>query len=130
MLKLPTNRGQIGCPLPLSLLASARTGPFLGLSLLVFGIPILLLRNSFLSCWLRSTCPPSFFRIYPARRGFELTSAATKLWIFVSVMAGFLEQIEPLKRAALAELRAAADLAALEQARGDYLGSHGKFTAL
>jgi phenylalanyl-tRNA synthetase alpha chain len=45
-------------------------------------------------------------------------------------MAGFLEQIEPLKQAALAELRAAADLAALEQARVNYLGSHGKFTAL
>ena len=45
-------------------------------------------------------------------------------------MAGFLDQIEPLKQAALAELRAAADLAALEQARVNYLGSHGKFTAL
>jgi phenylalanyl-tRNA synthetase alpha chain len=45
-------------------------------------------------------------------------------------MAGFLEQIEPLKQSALAELRAAADLAALELARVNYLGSHGKFTAL
>ncbi len=45
-------------------------------------------------------------------------------------MAGFLEQIEPLKQAAVAELRAAQDLAALEQARVNYLGSHGKFTAL
>ncbi len=45
-------------------------------------------------------------------------------------MAGFLEQIEPLKQAALAELLAAPDLAALEQARVNYLGSHGKFTAL
>jgi phenylalanyl-tRNA synthetase alpha chain len=45
-------------------------------------------------------------------------------------MAGFLEQIEPLKQAALAELRAATDLAGLEQARVNYLGSHGKFTAL
>jgi phenylalanyl-tRNA synthetase alpha chain len=42
----------------------------------------------------------------------------------------FLEQIEPLKASALAELRAAADLAALEQARVAYLGSNGKFTAL
>jgi phenylalanyl-tRNA synthetase alpha chain len=41
-----------------------------------------------------------------------------------------LEQIEPLKQAALAELRAAADLAALEQTRVSYLGSHGKFTGL
>jgi phenylalanyl-tRNA synthetase alpha chain len=45
-------------------------------------------------------------------------------------MAGFLDQIEPLKQAALAELRAAPDLAALEQARVNHLGSNGKFTAL
>ena len=45
-------------------------------------------------------------------------------------MAGFLDQIEPLKHSALAELRAAQELAALEQARVIYLGSHGKFTAL
>jgi len=43
---------------------------------------------------------------------------------------GFLDQIEPLKQAALAELSVAADLAALEQARVNYLGSHGKFTGL
>lgn len=42
----------------------------------------------------------------------------------------FLEQIEPLKQAALAELRAAPDLPALEQARAASIGSHGKFTAL
>jgi phenylalanyl-tRNA synthetase alpha chain len=42
----------------------------------------------------------------------------------------FLEEIEPLKQSALAELRAAPDLAALEQARVSYLGSNGKFTAL
>jgi len=45
-------------------------------------------------------------------------------------MAGFLDQIEPLKQAALAELDGAADLTALEQARVGYLGSNGKFTAL
>ena len=45
-------------------------------------------------------------------------------------MAGFLDEIEPLKVAALAELRGAPDLAALEQARVNYLGSNGKFTAL
>jgi phenylalanyl-tRNA synthetase alpha chain len=45
-------------------------------------------------------------------------------------MPAFLDQIEPLKQAALADLRAAEDLAALEQARVNYLGSHGKFTAL
>ena len=45
-------------------------------------------------------------------------------------MAGFLDQIEPLKQAALAELAAAPDLAALEQARVGYLGANGKFTAL
>lgn len=42
----------------------------------------------------------------------------------------FLDQIEPLKQAALAELGAAADMAALEQARVNHLGSNGKFTAL
>src|SRR5437899_5723168 len=45
-------------------------------------------------------------------------------------MAGFVDQIEPLKHAALAELGVAADLAGLEQARVSYLGTHGKFTAL
>jgi len=42
----------------------------------------------------------------------------------------FLQEIERLKLAGLAELRGAPDLAALEQARVNYLGSHGKFTAL
>ncbi len=42
----------------------------------------------------------------------------------------FLDQIEPLKQSALAELRAAPDVAGLEQARVNYLGSHGKFTGL
>jgi phenylalanyl-tRNA synthetase alpha chain len=41
----------------------------------------------------------------------------------------FLNQIEPLKQAALEELRAASDLAALDQAKVTFLGSHGKFTA-
>ena len=45
-------------------------------------------------------------------------------------MANFLDQIEPLKEAGVAELRAAPDLAALEQARVNYLGANGKFTAL
>jgi phenylalanyl-tRNA synthetase alpha chain len=45
-------------------------------------------------------------------------------------MAGLVEQIEPLKKAALAELNEAADLAALEQAKAHFLGTHGKFTAL
>jgi len=42
----------------------------------------------------------------------------------------FLDQVEPLKLAALAELAAAPDLAVLEQARVAYLGANGKFTAL
>ncbi|MFM1768505.1 MAG: hypothetical protein RJA22_1034 [Verrucomicrobiota bacterium] len=41
-----------------------------------------------------------------------------------------LNEIEPLKQAALAELQGAADLAALEQAKGAWVGPHGKFTAL
>src|SRR4051794_10270386 len=42
----------------------------------------------------------------------------------------FLEQIEPVKQAALAEIQGAADLGQLEQARINYLGANGKFTAL
>jgi phenylalanyl-tRNA synthetase alpha chain len=41
-----------------------------------------------------------------------------------------LDEIEPLKQAALAELKAAADVPALEQAKGAWIGPHGKFTAL
>ena len=42
----------------------------------------------------------------------------------------FLDQIEPLKQAAIAELRGAPDLASLEQTKGNYLGAQGKFTGL
>jgi phenylalanyl-tRNA synthetase alpha chain len=45
-------------------------------------------------------------------------------------MAGFLDEIKPLKQTALAELKAAADLATLEQTKGAWIGPHGKFTAL
>src|SRR5437899_2913802 len=45
-------------------------------------------------------------------------------------MSSLLNDIEPLKQAALAELRAAPDLAALEHAKGDWIGRHGKCTAL
>ncbi len=45
-------------------------------------------------------------------------------------MVGFLQQIEPLKQAALAEVQNATDLAALDKARIHYLGSHGKLTTL
>jgi phenylalanyl-tRNA synthetase alpha chain len=45
-------------------------------------------------------------------------------------MASFLEQLEPLKQSALAELNGAADLAALEQAKGRWLGPQGRFTSL
>jgi phenylalanyl-tRNA synthetase alpha chain len=38
--------------------------------------------------------------------------------------------IEPLKQAALAELKSAPDLAALDRAKGAWIGPHGKFTAL
>src|SRR5258706_9932010 len=41
-----------------------------------------------------------------------------------------LDQIEPLRQAALADLKSAPDLAALEQAKINYLGAHGRFTAL
>ena len=45
-------------------------------------------------------------------------------------MAGFLDDIEPLKQAAQADLSAAPDLAALEQAKGAWIGPNGRFTAL
>ena len=45
-------------------------------------------------------------------------------------MAGFLDNIDPLKQTALAELKAAPDLAALEQTKGAWIGPHGKFTTL
>ena len=45
-------------------------------------------------------------------------------------MAGLLDEIEPVKVAALAQFAAASDLAGLEQARAAFLGSHGRFTAL
>ena len=41
-----------------------------------------------------------------------------------------LEQIEPLKQAALAQLLATPDLAALDQAKAHFLGANGQFTAL
>jgi len=42
----------------------------------------------------------------------------------------FHDDIEPLKQSALAELKAAPDLAALEQSKGAWIGPNGKFTAL
>ena len=42
----------------------------------------------------------------------------------------FLNDIEPLKQSALAEFKAADDLPALDQAKGAWIGPHGKFTAL
>ncbi len=49
---------------------------------------------------------------------------------FLFFMSTFIEQIEPLKQAALTDMRAATDLSALEQARVNYLGANGRFTAL
>src|SRR5436189_1740017 len=45
-------------------------------------------------------------------------------------MPSLLDDIEPLKRSALADLKDAPDLAALEHAKGNWIGTHGKFTAL
>jgi phenylalanyl-tRNA synthetase alpha chain len=45
-------------------------------------------------------------------------------------MAALTDQIEPLKQAALADLKAASDLAVLEQTKGVWIGTNGKFTAL
>ncbi|MCX8154971.1 MAG: phenylalanine--tRNA ligase subunit alpha [Verrucomicrobiae bacterium] len=43
---------------------------------------------------------------------------------------GLMDDIAPLKAAALADFAAAPNLAALEQAKGAYLGAQGRFTAL
>ncbi|MBU6400690.1 MAG: phenylalanine--tRNA ligase subunit alpha [Verrucomicrobia bacterium] len=45
-------------------------------------------------------------------------------------MMSLLDQIDPLRQAALADLSGAADLAALERAKGNWIGPHGQFTAL
>ncbi len=45
-------------------------------------------------------------------------------------MSSLLNDIEPLKQAALADFQAAADLGALEQAKGTWVGPHGRLTAL
>src|SRR5438034_9316804 len=45
-------------------------------------------------------------------------------------MPSLLNEIEPLKQSALADLKSAPDLAALERAKGNWIGAHGKFTAL
>jgi phenylalanyl-tRNA synthetase alpha chain len=45
-------------------------------------------------------------------------------------MSDFLSQIEPLKQSALAEMSAAGDVAALDQAKGRWIGAQGQFTAL
>jgi phenylalanyl-tRNA synthetase alpha chain len=41
-----------------------------------------------------------------------------------------LDEIEAIRLAALADLQAAPDLAALEEAKGNWIGPHGRFTAL
>jgi len=45
-------------------------------------------------------------------------------------MASLIDQIEPVKQAAIGEIKAAPDLASLELARVSFLGSNGKFTML
>jgi phenylalanyl-tRNA synthetase alpha chain len=45
-------------------------------------------------------------------------------------MSSLLNDIDPLKQSALADFEAAGDVAALEQAKGSWLGPHGKLTAL
>ncbi len=45
-------------------------------------------------------------------------------------MSSLLNEIEPVKQAALADFAAAPDPAALDQAKGSFLGPQGKFTAL
>ena len=71
--------------------------------------------------------PISAFQLIPPAS--RLAPSPTPLILSARFMT-FLEQIEPLKQSALAEMRAASDLAALEQGRVNYLGTNGRFTAL
>src|SRR5213592_4680660 len=45
-------------------------------------------------------------------------------------MPSLLDEIEPLKQSALADMTSAPDMAALDYAKGNWIGAHGKFTAL
>src|SRR6266536_2739387 len=45
-------------------------------------------------------------------------------------MPSLFDEIEPLKQSALADMTSAPDMAALEYAKGNWIGAHGKFTAL
>src|SRR5213592_698549 len=45
-------------------------------------------------------------------------------------MPSLLDEIEPLKQSALADMTSAPDMAALDYAKGNWIGTHGKFTAL
>src|SRR5213594_1138860 len=45
-------------------------------------------------------------------------------------MPSLVNEIEPLKQSALADMKSAPDLAALERAKGNWIGTHGKFTPL
>src|SRR5205809_4643861 len=45
-------------------------------------------------------------------------------------MPSLLNEIEPLKQSALADLKSAPDLDALERAKGNWIGTHGQVTAL
>ena len=51
-------------------------------------------------------------------------------WFILLRTMPLLDDIEPLKQTALAELAAAPDPAALEQTKGAWLGANGRFTAL
>jgi len=55
---------------------------------------------------------------------------AFRAYLWLNHRMSLLNDIELLKQAALAELKAAPDLAALEQAKGAWIGPHGRFTAL
>src|SRR5881397_3181921 len=45
-------------------------------------------------------------------------------------MPSLINEIEPLKQSALADLTSAPELAALERAKGNWIGTHGRFSAL
>jgi len=83
----------------------------------------------------RTVVQPTFLHLsitthHPCRRPeFAFCRLRFRINLYDIRMA-FLDDIEPLKQTALAELKAAPDLAALEQTKGAWIGPNGKFTAL
>jgi hypothetical protein len=81
--------------------------------------------------------PPLLF-LKPTGEAFGVSEAAANFFVSFRACGGYkvrrvmplLDEIEPLKQAALTELNAAANAPALEQTKSAWIGPNGKFTAL